>query len=127
MVRIVIVDWDFHHGNTIYLYCLHISSCHILGNGSQTIWYADNRVLYISLHRWTSYFPPVFDLVVMTSICSYGDGVYPGGDLGASDKTGEEDGLAFNLNFPFTEAKIENIDYTLSFEAALLAIKVNIW
>ena len=60
----------------------------------------------------------------MTSICRYGDGIYPGGDLGASDKTGEEEGLGHTMNFPFTEGGIENIDYTLSFEAALLAIKV---
>ena len=63
----------------------------------------------------------------MVSLCRYGEGVYPGGDLGASDKTGEEDGLGYNLNFPFTEGGMENIDYTISFEAALLAIKVNIW
>ena len=31
-------------------------SYNIQGNGSQAIWYEDERVLYISLHRWTLLF-----------------------------------------------------------------------
>jgi acetoin utilization deacetylase AcuC-like enzyme len=33
--RVVIVDWDAHHGN-----------------GTQRIFYSDGRVLYVSMHQW---------------------------------------------------------------------------
>lgn len=36
--RVVIVDWDVHHGN-----------------GSQDLFWEDDRVLYISLHQWPLY------------------------------------------------------------------------
>jgi acetoin utilization deacetylase AcuC-like enzyme len=36
--RVVIVDWDAHHGN-----------------GTQDVFYADPRVLYVSLHQWPLY------------------------------------------------------------------------
>ena len=59
MVRIVILDWDFHHGNVkMFLLSsyLILFSYNIQGNGSQDIWYKDERVLYISMHRWTLLF-----------------------------------------------------------------------
>ena len=50
----MILDWDFHHGNVnFFVLSSYLISYNILGNGSQDIWYADERVLYISLHRWT--------------------------------------------------------------------------
>ncbi len=36
--RVVIIDWDAHHGN-----------------GTQDIFYPDNRVLYTSMHQWPFY------------------------------------------------------------------------
>jgi acetoin utilization deacetylase AcuC-like enzyme len=36
--RVAIIDWDAHHGN-----------------GTQDIFYADDRVLYVSLHEWPLY------------------------------------------------------------------------
>jgi acetoin utilization deacetylase AcuC-like enzyme len=58
--RVVIVDYDAHHGN-----------------GTQDIFYADPRVLYISLHQWP---------------------LYPG--TGAHDEVGRGDGWGTTLNVP---------------------------
>ncbi|MGH9223740.1 MAG: histone deacetylase family protein [Acidimicrobiales bacterium] len=58
--RVLIVDWDVHHGN-----------------GTQDLFYADNRVLYVSVHQWP---------------------LYPG--TGRVEETGEGDGSGYNVNFP---------------------------
>ena len=57
----MIVDWDAHHGN-----------------GTQDIFYADPRVLYVSMHE----FP-----------------LYPG--TGRLDETGTGEGEGCTVNFPF--------------------------
>jgi acetoin utilization deacetylase AcuC-like enzyme len=58
--RVLIVDFDAHHGN-----------------GTQDLFYADPRVLYVSMHEWP---------------------LYPGtGDL---DEVGKGDGLGTTVNFP---------------------------
>lgn len=59
--RILIVDWDVHHGN-----------------GTQRSFYADKRVLYVSLHQYPH---------------------YPG--TGAADEAGAADGLGYTVNIPF--------------------------
>ena len=59
--RVVIVDWDAHHGN-----------------GTQDCFYADPRVLYVSMHE----FP-----------------LYPG--TGRLEETGAGDGDGRTVNFPF--------------------------
>jgi acetoin utilization deacetylase AcuC-like enzyme len=59
--RVTIVDWDAHHGN-----------------GTQDCFYADGRVLYVSMHE----FP-----------------LYPG--TGRLDETGTGDGAGSTLNLPF--------------------------
>jgi acetoin utilization deacetylase AcuC-like enzyme len=58
--RVVILDWDAHHGN-----------------GTQDAFYADGRVLYVSLHQWP---------------------LYPG--TGQADERGEGDGRGTTLNVP---------------------------
>ncbi|MCB7130148.1 MAG: histone deacetylase, partial [Candidatus Brocadiales bacterium] len=58
--RVLIVDWDCHHGN-----------------GTQEIFYGDNRVLYVSLHRWP---------------------FYPG--TGGEDEKGSGKGKGFTINIP---------------------------
>lgn len=58
--RVVIVDIDAHHGN-----------------GTQDVFYADPRVLYVSLHEWP---------------------LYPG--TGAISETGRDDGVGTTLNVP---------------------------
>jgi acetoin utilization deacetylase AcuC-like enzyme len=59
--RVLIVDWDVHHGN-----------------GTQDAFYADDRVGFISAHRWP---------------------FYPG--TGDSDETGTGRGLGSTRNLPF--------------------------
>jgi acetoin utilization deacetylase AcuC-like enzyme len=59
--RVLIVDWDAHHGN-----------------GTQAVFYADPRVLYVSMHQ----FP-----------------LYPG--TGRLEETGEGDGVGTTINLPF--------------------------
>jgi acetoin utilization deacetylase AcuC-like enzyme len=60
--RVLIVDWDVHHGN-----------------GTQDVFYADPRVMFLSVHR-------------------YGHGFYPG--TGSADETGTGRGLGFTRNVP---------------------------
>lgn len=60
--RVLIVDWDVHHGN-----------------GTQDVFYADPRVLFLSIHR-------------------FGMGFYPG--TGDSDETGTGKGLGYTRNVP---------------------------
>jgi acetoin utilization deacetylase AcuC-like enzyme len=59
--RVLVVDYDAHHGN-----------------GTQDLFYADPRVLYVSMHEWP---------------------LYPGtGDI---DEIGRGDGVGTTVNFPF--------------------------
>jgi len=58
--RVVVIDWDAHHGN-----------------GTQDAFWADGRVLYVSLHQWP---------------------LYPGS--GRLEDRGEGEGLGTTLNFP---------------------------
>jgi acetoin utilization deacetylase AcuC-like enzyme len=59
--RVLVIDWDAHHGN-----------------GTQDAFYADGRVLYVSMHQ----FP-----------------LYPG--TGRLDEIGEGAGTGWTVNFPF--------------------------
>ena len=58
--RVLIVDWDAHHGN-----------------GTQDLFYGDDRVLYVSVHQWP---------------------FYPG--TGAVEERGEGRGKGMTVNFP---------------------------
>ncbi|KIY67734.1 Arginase/deacetylase [Cylindrobasidium torrendii FP15055 ss-10] len=89
--RILIVDWDIHHGN-----------------GTQTAFYDDPSVLYISLHR-------------------YEDGTfYPTGDFGAATSCGEDAGLGFSVNIPWDwdEEGKTDYDYIYAFRKIVMPIAV---
>ncbi len=77
--RVLIVDYDAHHGN-----------------GTQDVFYGDNRVLYVSMHEWP---------------------LYPG--TGAIAEMGRDAGRGYTLNFPFPEGAtgdvyLEAIDEVLT-------------
>jgi len=73
--RVMIFDWDLHHGN-----------------GTQTTFYEDNTVLYISVHQ----FPH-----------------YPG--TGSFDEVGSGKGAGFTINIPFV-AGAGDAEYIAVFE-----------
>ncbi len=75
VVRVAIVDIDVHHGN-----------------GTQSIFYDDPRVLYVSTHQ----FP-----------------FYPG--TGAADETGTGAGVGFTLNVPM-RAGCGDVEYGIAYE-----------
>ena len=73
MKKVVIFDWDVH-----------------VGDGTADIFWEDDSVLYISIHR-------------------YDDGsFYPGGAVGNYDRIGEGKGKGFNIQFPFNKWKEKN-------------------
>ena len=79
--RVMIVDWDLHHGN-----------------GIQSIFYDDPRVLYLSLHRYP-YFPWT----------------------GGVEEVGEGKGEGYNVNIPL-EFGCSDVDYANIFRHLLLPI-----
>lgn len=79
--RVAVVDVDVHHGN-----------------GTQSIFYGDPRVLYVSSHQ----FP-----------------FYPG--TGAADETGTGEGKGFNVNIPM-EAGSTDADYDLVYRAIAVPV-----
>lgn len=66
--RVLILDWDIHHGN-----------------GTQKMFYDDNRVLFISLHRYDN------------------GSFYPSSEDANYDKIGEGKGKHYNINIPFND------------------------
>ena len=77
--RVAVVDWDVHHGN-----------------GTQDIFWTDDRVLFISLHEHP---------------------LYPG--TGAAREVGEGAGLGFTINVPLPAASNDAV-YRLAFEEIVL-------
>ncbi|KAF2878979.1 hypothetical protein ILUMI_27189 [Ignelater luminosus] len=85
--RILIIDFDIHHGN-----------------GTQSIFYQDDRVLYLSIHRYedAKYFPFSTD--------------------GSIDHCGEEKGKGFNVNIAMSKVRLSNVDYITIFHNIILPI-----
>ncbi|MHA1596445.1 MAG: histone deacetylase family protein [Candidatus Asgardarchaeia archaeon] len=81
--RIVIVDWDAHHGN-----------------GTQSIFYRDPKVLYMGLHQ-------------------DGRTLYPG--TGFIEEMGAGEGEGFNINFPFPPFSLEH-HYIRVFKEILIPV-----
>jgi acetoin utilization deacetylase AcuC-like enzyme len=84
--RVLIIDWDVHHGN-----------------GTQDIFYRDENIFFLSMHR----FP-----------------FYPG--TGSSDETGSGPGLGFNKNVPVsygTARQIIRDRFEQGLNEALLKLK----
>lgn len=86
VTKIVIIDWDVHHGN-----------------GTQEIFYKDNRVLFISVHR-------------------QGNGFYPGSDRAFADYVGEDDGKFFNVNICLKHGGVRDVDYITIWEHTVIPI-----
>jgi acetoin utilization deacetylase AcuC-like enzyme len=80
LARVLIVDWDVHHGN-----------------GTQDIFYEDDQVTFLSIHR-------------------YGRGFYPG--TGAANETGAGRGRGHTFNVPVAYGT-SRADYFGSFRAGL--------
>jgi acetoin utilization deacetylase AcuC-like enzyme len=80
VARVLIVDWDVHHGN-----------------GTQDIFYAEQRVCFLSIHR-------------------FGRGFYPGS--GAASETGTGAGLGYTHNVP-VPLGISRTDFYTALENAL--------
>lgn len=85
--RVMILDWDVHHGN-----------------GIQHMFYNDNKVLYISLHRYdhASFFPQSED----ANYDMIGDGL----------------GTGFNINIPWNGRKMGDTEYFLAFQNIILPV-----
>jgi len=85
--RVLILDWDVHHGN-----------------GIQHMFYSDNRVLYISLHRY-----------------DYG-AFFPQSEDANYDMVGEGGGKGFNVNIPWNGRKMGDSEYLLGFNNIVFPI-----
>ncbi|XP_050714789.1 histone deacetylase 4-like isoform X9 [Eriocheir sinensis] len=86
--KILIVDWDVHHGN-----------------GTQSMFYNDPHILYISMHR-------------------YDDGsFFPG--TGAPTDVGEGNGYGFNVNIAFSgglKPPMGDAEYLAAFRSVVMPI-----
>lgn len=76
--RVMIIDWDVHHGN-----------------GISNAFYDDDRVMYVSLHR-------------------YGKDFFPG--TGAADEVGEGKGEGYTINIPFETTGLSDLDYLAAYQ-----------
>lgn len=85
--RILLVDWDVHHGN-----------------GTQRIFESDNRVLYISVHRYDK------------------GNFFPGSKDAAATVVGSGDGVGFNVNIPWNQRGMGNAEYMAAFQQVVLPI-----
>ncbi|PAA94658.1 hypothetical protein BOX15_Mlig032713g1, partial [Macrostomum lignano] len=83
--RVCIVDWDVHHGN-----------------GTQSVFYSDPSVLYISLHRYD------------------GGAFFPGS--GAVEEIGEGPGLGTNINIAWSGQVMGDAEYLAAFRAIVLPV-----
>jgi histone deacetylase 6 len=91
MKKICIFDWDVH-----------------VGDGTSNIFYEDNSVLYLSIHRFDN------------------GGFYPG-PAGKHTKVGEGKGRGYNVHFPFNVEKsmkttIGDLDYIYACETIFFPI-----
>lgn len=85
--RVLIVDWDIHHGN-----------------GTQRIFENDNKVLYISLHRYEQ------------------GGFFPKSNDGNYTMVGEGRGEGYNVNIPWNKHKMGDSDYIAAFQRIIMPI-----
>jgi acetoin utilization deacetylase AcuC-like enzyme len=79
--RVAVLDWDVHHGN-----------------GTQDIFYADERVLYLSVHQ---------------------SPFYPG--TGRSGEVGKREGAGFTVNVPLPAASGEDV-YAAAFAGVFVPV-----
>lgn len=120
--KILIVDWDVHHGN-----------------GIQKMFWKDPRVLYFSIHRYFSvliYFTvcsSIYRLVCLLlvdvlvwlifHVCRFDFGTfYPTGDDGAYFMIGEDSGAGYNINVPWEHGGCGDADYLAVWEHILIPV-----
>jgi histone deacetylase 6 len=85
--RIAIIDWDVHHGN-----------------GTQTAFYEDKEVLFISLHRYDNgKFYPSFKNADYTYV-------------------GNGDAVGMNINIPWPSGGFGDQDYIYAFQKVILPV-----
>ncbi|XP_053610806.1 histone deacetylase 6 isoform X1 [Plodia interpunctella] len=87
LTRVLILDWDVHHGN-----------------GTQKITYEDDKILYMSIHRYDhgSFFPHSTD-------ADYAE-------------VGEGRGEGFNVNVPWNKRGMGDTEYLAAFTQVVLPI-----
>ncbi|KAK2371149.1 histone deacetylase [Trifolium repens] len=85
--KILIVDWDVHHGN-----------------GAQTIFWNDSRVLSFSVHRHEN------------------GSFYPAGDKGFYNMIGKGAGAGYNINVPWENGGCGDADYFAVWDHILLPV-----
>ncbi|KAJ4713189.1 Histone deacetylase [Melia azedarach] len=85
--KILIVDWDVHHGN-----------------GTQKMFWKDNRVLFFSVHRH-----------------DFGT-FYPANDDGFYTMIGEGPGAGYNINVPWENGRCGDADYLAVWDHILLPV-----
>ncbi|KAF5372924.1 hypothetical protein D9758_001743 [Tetrapyrgos nigripes] len=101
--KILILDWDVHHGKRFLLVPL-FKGLYTAGNGTQKAFLDDPSVLYISLHRYENgYF-------------------YPCGPFGGLQSCGEGKGLGYSVNIPWPDAGMGDADYILAFQKIVMPI-----
>ncbi|KAK4328764.1 hypothetical protein Pmani_000854 [Petrolisthes manimaculis] len=86
--KILIVDWDVHHGN-----------------GTQSMFYDDPHILYVSIHRYDT------------------GSFFPG--TGAPTEVGEGDGYGFNINIAFSgglNPPMGDAEYLAAFRSIVMPI-----
>ncbi|GAA94237.1 hypothetical protein E5Q_00886 [Mixia osmundae IAM 14324] len=88
--RILILDWDIHHGN-----------------GTQTAFYDDPNVLFVSIHR--------FDI-------RGGERFYPGRPEADMTFVGEGAGRGKNVNIPWDQAAMGDADYLYAFDTIVMPL-----
>ncbi|KAJ2909385.1 Histone deacetylase hda1, partial [Coemansia aciculifera] len=84
--RVAVVDWDVHHGN-----------------GIQELFYSDNSVLYISLHR-------------------HDGAIFPFSSAAESSRIGRSRGKGYNINIPWLSDGVGDGDYLYAFREIVLPI-----
>ncbi|XP_028048601.1 histone deacetylase 6 isoform X2 [Monomorium pharaonis] len=85
--RVLIVDWDVHHGN-----------------GTQSIFEEDPRILYISVHRYDN------------------GSFFPNSKLANYTNVGLNAGEGFNVNIPWNKKGMGNSEYIAAFQQVVMPI-----
>lgn len=76
----------------------------MIGNGTQSAFYDDNQVLYMSIHRYSN------------------GKFYPEGPHGNFDQCGEGKGLGYNVNVPWDNGGMGDGDYMYAFQNVIMPI-----
>lgn len=85
--KILIVDWDVHHGN-----------------GTQNAFYNNDKVLYISLHRYDN------------------GNFFPRGSAGNYTNIGSDNAKGFNVNIPWNKKGMKDAEYIMAFQQIVMPI-----